>query len=344
MLKSNIIGIDLAKSVFQVCVISKDGELISNKVVSRQKLKEILAKSHPAVVGIEGCGSSHYWGRFAEQFNHDVRIISPKKVKAFLQGQKTDANDAIAIANAAMQVGLKYSKPKNEEQQILQSLESSRVYLSRNITSLGNHIRAMLYEYGIVSARGYAGLRKVVQETLDESHPLPANLLSTLHHLWTHYQSLKEEFTKHEKTKNTLVRQLEPCKSLMALEGVAEVCAGMLYSSLGDGKQFKNGREASAFVGLTPKQHSSGGKVFMMGIDKKGGIKELRAALYQGAISIVTNLPEEPKTAKQKWLIQLLQRVGIKRTCIALANKTVRTAWAMLRYESQYDQQLLIKT
>ena len=128
----------------------------------------------------------------------------------------------------------------------------------------------------------------------------------------------------------------------MALEGVAEVCAGMLYSSIGNGKQFKNGREAAAFVGLTPKQHSSGGKVFMMGIDKKGGVKELRAALYQGAMSIVTHLPDEPKTVKQAWLIQLVKRVGIKRTCIALANKTVRTAWAMLRHESKYEQQQLI--
>jgi transposase len=105
--------------------------------------------------------------------------------------------------------------------------------------------------------------------------------MSTLHQLWAQYRNLKEEFTKLEKAKNSVVRQLKPCKQLVALEGVAEVCAGMLYSSIGNGKQFKNGREASAFVGLTPKQQSSGGKVFMMGIDNKGGIKELRAALYQ---------------------------------------------------------------
>jgi len=153
MLKFNVIGIDLAKNVLQICVVSKHGELVSNKIVSRQRLKEILAKSSPSIVGIEGCGSSHYWGRLAESFGHDVRIINPKKVKAFLTGHKTDANDALAIANAAMQIGLKYSKPKNEEQQTLQSLEASRVFLSRNITSLGNHIRAMLYEYGIVRAK-----------------------------------------------------------------------------------------------------------------------------------------------------------------------------------------------
>ncbi|ABM02108.1 transposase IS116/IS110/IS902 family protein [Psychromonas ingrahamii 37] len=341
MLKSNIIGIDLAKNILQICHISKYGELISNKAVSRQKLKQILANQQPAVVAIEGCGSSHYWGRYAEQFGHDVRVISPKKVKCFLQGHKTDANDALAIANASLQIGLKTSKPKSEEQQTLQTLDTSRLFLSRSITALGNHLRAMLYEYGIVSTVGVKGLTKAVLETLEASL-LPECLRSTVNQLWVTYLNLKTELAQLIKTKNGLVRQLQPCKALMDLEGVAEVCAGMLYSSIGDGKQFKSGREASAFVGLTPKQHSSGGKVFMTGIDRAGGIKELRSALYQGALSYICRLPDEPKTAKQAWLIKLVQRAGIKRSCIALANKTVRTAWAMLRYENQYKQQSLL--
>jgi len=138
----------------------------------------------------------------AESFGHDVRIISPKKVKTFLTGHKTDVNDALAIANSAMQIGLKYSKPKNEEQQTLQSLEARRVFLSRNITSLSSHIRAMLYEYGIVSAKGVAGLRKVIQNTFEENNRLPTCLISTLHQLWAQYLNLKEEFTKLEKAKN----------------------------------------------------------------------------------------------------------------------------------------------
>jgi len=342
MLKSNIFGIDLAKTVLQVCQISQHGELVMNKAVNRQKLKELLANAKQSIVAIEGCGSSNYWGRYAEQFGHEVRIISPKKVKGFLQGQKTDANDALAIANAALQIGLKYSKPKNEEQQSLQSLETSRVFLSRNITSLGNHIRAMLYEYGITSSRGALGLKKAVQDTIDEPSLIPACLISTLRQLWEQYLHLKIEFTKLEKVKNTLVRQLKPCKSLMDLEGVAEICSGMLYSTIGDGKQFTSGRQAAAFVGVTPKQHSSGGKTNMTGIIKNGGVKELRCALYQGALSYISRLPEEPTTLKQAWLIQLRERLGIKRTCIALANKTVRTAWAILRYETKYQQQLLV--
>ena len=282
MLKSNIFGIDLAKTVLQVCQISQHGELVMNKAVNRQKLKELLANAKQSIVAIEGCGSSHYWGRYAEQFGHEVRIISPKKVKGF--GQKTDANDALAIANAALQIGLKYSKPKNEEQQSLQSLETSRVFLSRNITSLGNHIRAMLYEYGITSSRGVLGLNKAVQDTIDKPSLIPACLISTLRQLWEQYLHLKIEFTKLEKVKNTLVRQLKPCKSLMDLEGVAEICSGMRYSTIGDGKQFTSGRQAAAFVGVTPKQHSSGGKTNMTGIIKNGGVKELRCALYQGAL------------------------------------------------------------
>ena len=342
MLKSTIFGIDLAKNIIQVCEISKHGELVSNKPVSRQKLKEILAKVKPAVVAIEGCGSSHYWGRYAQSFDHDVRIISPKKVKGFLQGHKTDANDALAIANASLQIGIKTSKPKSEEQQTIQTLETSRFHLSRSITSLSNHLRAMLYEYGIVSARGVKALTTVVQDTLNDADSIPECLRPTVNQLWLTYLHLRKELAQLIKTKNALIRQLQPCKKLMDLEGVAEVCAGLLYSSIGDGKQFKNGREASAFIGLTPKQHSSGGKVFMTGIDRAGGIKELRSALYQGALSYICRLPEEPKTAKQAWLIRLVQRAGIKRSCIALANKTVRTAWAMLRYENKYEQQPLL--
>ena len=342
MLKSTIFGIDLAKNIIQVCEISKHGELVSNKAVSRQKLKELLAKAKPAVVAIEGCGSSHYWGRYAQSFDHDVRIISPKKVKGFLQGHKTDANDALAIANASLQIGLKSSKPKTERQQTIQTLETRRFHLSRSITSLRNHLRAMLYEYGIVSARGVKALTTVIQDTLNDANSIPECLRSTVNQLWLTYLHLRKELAQLIKTKNALIRQLQPCKYLMDLEGVAEVCAGLLYSSIGDGKQFKNGREASAFVGLTPKQHSSGGKVFMTGIDRAGGIKELRSALYQGALSYICRLPEEPKTAKQAWLIKLVQRAGIKRSCIALANKTVRTAWAMLRYENKYEQKPLL--
>ena len=151
MKKCNVIGLDLAKNVIQICKISSDGELIYNKAVNPNKLRELLAKEKSSIVALEGCGSCHYWGRLAQRYGHDVRIISLKKVKAFLQGQKTDANDALAIAVASIQVGMVFSQLKSEEQQIIQTVEKTRKFLDKSLTALSNHIRAFMYEYGITS-------------------------------------------------------------------------------------------------------------------------------------------------------------------------------------------------
>lgn len=337
MKNRNVLAIDLAKNVIQVCKISSEGELVYNKAVSPNKLRQILATEKESIVAMEGCGSCHYWSRLSEQYGHDTRVIAPKKVKAFLQGHKTDANDAVAIAVASTQFGMKFSQIKSEEQQSLQTLEVSRKLLSKDLTGLGNHIRAFMYEYGITSNKGQKGLRESVAMTLDvDDKRLPACLKGTLSLLWERYKQTAEQLMQAEKEKAALVKQLEPCKRLLKLEGVGVVCASLLYASLGKGKNFKNGREASVYVGLTPKQHSSGGKTYMMGIDKKGGDKALRAALFQGAFSVIHKLPEEPKTTKQAWLINLVARVGVKRACIALANKTVRTAWALLSTGQAY--------
>ena len=342
MNNSNIISLDLAKNIIQVCKISKHGELISNKAISPQSLKELLANSTPSIVAMEGCGSCHYWGRLARSHGHRVRIIAPKRVKAFLQGQKTDSNDALAIAAAAMQLGVRFCPVKEVDQQSLQTLETSRKFLSRDQVALSNHIRAYLYEYGMTIAKGKKSLKEAMVIMLEgANYRLPASLKSTLSILWERYKLTDEQIKKVERDKASLVKQIEPCKRLMDLEGVGEVCAAMLYASLGDGREFKNGRQASVYIGLTPKQHSSGGKVYMTGIDKNGGNKELRSALYQGALSVISRLPMAAKTVKQSWLIALVQRVGIKRACIALANKTVRTAWALLNSGQCYEPKLI---
>lgn len=199
-----------------------------------------------------------------------MRIISPKKVKAFPQGQKTDAHDALAIVMAAMQFGMKFSLIKEEEQQSLQILETNRKFLDKESTALNNHVRAYLYEYGITMNRGQKSLRETITIVLDDADTrLPVCLKSTLRLLWEKYQCTRDQLKTTEKAKAALVKQLEPCRRIMDLEGIGEVCSAMLYASIGDGGEFKNGRKVSVYIGLTPRQYSSGGKITMRGSIKR---------------------------------------------------------------------------
>lgn len=342
MTNRNVIAIDLAKNVFQVCRVSSSGKTLSNKPLTRSRLKELLINSKPSIVAFEACGSAHYWGRFAESCGHIARMLPPKAVKAFRQGHKTDQTDAQAIALATQHEAIRSCTLMNVEQQSLQSFESSRRYISKQCRALANHIRALAYEYGLTIPKGNSSFFKTIPLILEDAeNGFPHTLRALLYSLCEQLKVQQALLKTIEKQKAQQVNTLEPCQRLIALEGVGPVGSAMLYSCLGKGEMFKNGREASTYVGVTPKQHSSGGKTVMVGIDKKGGNKELRAVLYQGALSVISRLPAEPTTVKQRWLIQLVQRVGVKRACIALANKTVRTAWALLSSGENYRVQPL---
>ena len=185
----NVIAIDLEKNILQGCVITKHGELLSNKAYSPNKLKELLVNSVPSVVVMEGCSSCHHWGRFAQEHGHTVRIINPRKVKACRQDHKTDANDALAIAAAYQHIGIEFCPVKTEEQQIMQTLESSRQLLSKHLTAMSNHLRAYVYEYGIVMHKGRKALGESTARMLtEEENRLPECLKPGLKTLWEQYQ------------------------------------------------------------------------------------------------------------------------------------------------------------
>jgi len=342
MIKRNLIAIDLAKDVFQVCRVSPSGKTLSNKPISRKRLKELLINSKPSIVAFEACGSSHYWARFAKSCGHTIRMLPPRAVKAFRQGHKTDETDAQAIAIAAQHEAIRSCNFMNIEQQTLQSFESSRRYISKQCRALANHIRALAYEYGLTIPKGNAGLFKQIPLILENAeNGFPHTLRTIFHSLSEQLKTQQDLLKSIENEKAGYVNTIEPCQRLTALEGVGPVGSAMLYSCIGKGEMFKNGRQAATYLGVTPKQHSSGGKTVIVGIDKKGGNKALRAVLFQGALSVISRLPNEPTTVKQRWLIQLVQRVGVKRACIALANKTVRTAWALLATGEEYHPQPL---
>ena len=342
MTNPNLIAIDLAKTVFQVCRVSSIGKTQSNKAISRSQLKTLLVTSKPCIVAFEACGSAHYWGRLAEAHGHRVRMLPPKAVKAFRQGHKTDKTDAQAIAIAAQHEAIKSCNLMNIEQHTLPSFETSRCYIGKQCRALANHIRALLYEYGLTLPKGNSALFKRIPEILEDAeNGFPHALRSVLHGLREQLKIQLALLKDIEKQKAQLMKTVEPCRRLSALEGVGPIGSAMLYSVIGKGEMFKNGRQAATYIGVTPKQHSSGGKTVMLGIDKKGGNKALRAVLYQGALSVISRLPKEPVTVKQQWLIQLVERVGTKRACIALVNKTVRTAWALLSTGEQYKPQVL---
>lgn len=337
MIKNTVIALDLAKSIIQVAEISPDAEVRYNKAMSPDKVRKVLAKSKACIVALEGCGSAQYWARYAEECGHEVRMMSPRRVKAFIPGQKNDHNDAIGIGIASQQLGMHFCTVKTLEQQTIQSLNSSRRFLVKSETALNNHIRALIYEYGLTVPRGAKGLATRMAELLaPECQKLSPAIQTVLRTLWTQFQHTKKQLTEVTKQLDSLTLALEPCKRLQSLEGVGPKSASLLYAAIGNGKSFKNGREAAVNAGVTPKQYSSGGKSVLLGITKCGDTS-LRSTMYQGALSYITKLKDDPKTEKQKWLIDLVRRAGLRRTCIALVNKNIRTAWAMLKYKTEYQ-------
>jgi transposase len=209
----------------------------------------------------------------------------------------------------------------------------SRKLLDKQLTQLGNHIRALFYEYGITIARS----KKALKEALIERNDLPEVLLPMLNILKVQFKQIEQSLKQVTKNLELLVAQNEQCQRIMALEGVGTLCAAGLISNLSQTGHFKNGRCASVYLGVTPKQFSSGGKTVMLGIDKFAGDKQLKSSLFLGALAYISNLPEEPSTLKQQWLLRLVARSGVKRACIALVNKNIRTAWAMLKSGTSYQ-------
>lgn len=334
-----VLAIDLAKTVFQVCKTDNFGNVIYNKAVNRKRLKEILILEKKSLVAMESCGGTHYWARFAKAQGHEVKAIPARLVKSFLQGQKTDANDAIAISVAALQPNIKSSRLITAEDQSLNCMGGARASLVSAKRAQANQIRAYLLEFGIPIAKSDKVLKVEIPTILgDAENDLTLNFRFTLNLLWQHFLCIDTALTELEKEYNKIISNDEECKRLQKLEGVGPVGALGLKVFLGQTGHFNNGRQASACLGATPVQHSSGGKVFIGGISKTSSNKRLRSILFQGAFAAVCAAEKrEARTQKDFWIKDLLSRRCRKVVVIALVNKTIRTAYAILKNKTDYQ-------
>jgi len=339
MSKFNLIGVDLAKSVIDVCCLSPTYKLLSSNTLSRKKFSQFLAQQAPSLVIFEACSSAHYWSWIAQKHGHQVKIISAKATAMFRAGHKTDKNDAIAVAMASTHPKNKPCPIKSPEQLAIQLLDRARDHLVTEKTALSNLMRAMLVEFGIVCPKGFAQLKKSIPEILEDGdNILPDLLRPVLFQLLERFIGLENECKKFDKQVKQVSQQVEPCQRLQKLEGVGMIGSNLLYATIGSAHAFKNGRETAACIGVTPKQHSSGGKVIIKGIGRTANTR-LRSVLIQGARSVVHKLKtqQSAKTETQRWLWGIIQRSGYGQAAVALANKNVRIAWAMLRTGEQYQ-------
>ena len=343
MNKLNTIGVDLAKNVIQVSVVSPPNKELQNKTLTRAKFAAFLAKQSPSLVAFEACATAHYWARLAIKHGHQTKILPALSVYPFRQGHKTDQNDALAVAEAARRPHIKEAPLKGIEQQGLQSIQRSRELLVQERTALSNHVRGLLMEFGVVIPKGFASLHQHIPQVLEDGeNEVPDMYRPTLQLLYRRLCAIREDIAFLTEQIDTLVKAHPACHGLTALEGVGPISAILLYATLGTGEAFKNGREFSAYIGLTPKQYSSGGKTNLVGISRQVANKRLRAVLIQGARAYIHRV-KEPKSQKDKWLLALIQRAGYGRAAVALANKNVRTAWALLTQGTEYNKTQLIE-
>ena len=328
------VGLDLAKNVFQVHAINEAGEVIVRKALRRRQVMPFFSRLEPCLIGMEACGTSHFWAREIAALGHEVKLMPPAYVKPYVKRGKTDAGDAAAICEAVTRPTMRFVAAKSPEQQAMVALLRSRDLLIRQRTQLVNTIRSQLAEFGIVLAKGIQHALKLVDRLLDgEALDIPALAARVLITLAEQVRDLQVRVGSLERELKTWSRDNQVAKRLQTIPGIGIITASALVASVTDPQQFTSGRQFAAWLGLTPRADSSGGKERLGRISKMGD-QYLRRLLVTGMTSRLRWLRHHPEA--QPWAAELLQRKPAKLVAVALANKTARVAWAVMTRGEKY--------
>jgi transposase len=334
-MKITTVGIDLAKNVFQIHAVDERGQTVLRKQLKRAQVAVFFGNLPPCLIGMEACASAHYWGRTLQRFGHTVRLMASQFVKPYVKTNKNDAADAEGICEAVGRANMRFVPIKSIEQQAILSVHRVRQGFVKARTAQANQIRGLLGEFGLIIPQGIINVTKRVPELLeDASNELPVALRQLIDHLTEHLKELDRQVKEFERQIIAWHRGSELSQKLEKIPGIGALAASALVASIADARSFKNGRQVSAWLGLVPRQSSTGGKPTLLGMSKRGDAY-LRTLLIHGARSAI--LAAQRKTANTNvWLANLLTRRHPNIAAVALANKNVRTVWALLAHGREF--------
>jgi len=328
------IGIDLAKNSFSLHGTDEHGKVFLKKTVTRSKLLLTLANVPSCLVGMEACSGAHYWAREIRKLGHEVRIMAPKFIIPYRKGGKNDNNDAAAICEAVTRPDMRFVPVKSAEQQAVLSLHRIRQGLITQRTALINQLRGLLSEFGLVIPKGRYQTHDHIPAILEDAdNGLPFLARELIDEVWQRYRTTCEEVLKADRRLSALARENEQAKRLMTIPGIGEQVATAMVASV-DAAQFDNGRQLAAWLGLTPRQYTTGGHIRLGRITKQGD-KYLRMCLVHGARAVVANLREKQDKISC-WIRELIARRGYKRAIVAVAARNARLIWTLLMKQEDY--------
>lgn len=333
------VGLDIAKNVFQAHGVDGDGAIVFRKRLTRAKVADFFAALPPCLVGIEACATAHHWARALRELGHTVKLMPPAYVKPYVKSQKNDAADAEAICEAVTRPTMRFAEVKSIEQQSVLSMHRLRAQLIRHRTRLANTIRAHMAEFGVIAPVGRLGLERLIHIICDEADDRITPIVRrALGHLVNQHDQQVMQILDLDRQIMIWHRSNETSRRLATIPGIGPLAASALAATIGDAKVFRSGRALSAWLGLVPRQNSSGGKERLGGISKRGD-GYLRSLLVAGSLAVIRYA--QRNGTKRPWLVKLLERRTSKIAAVAMANKIARMAWALMTRGESYREPLL---